>query len=237
MERPDPLLETQNDTLTERSVACIIDLVLLAIPIVPLAAFGPPGWVLGLVVFFGYRIGLEATYGQTIGKKLLDIVVVTADGEACDWRTSTVRNVLRVVDSVPFVVPYLLGIGAIVQSDDGQRIGDRVAGTMVTKVEPATDSTADRAASGLLVDEYRQRGEETYLVLKNERDESIDLSEAEISDGQGNRHEFPGNVTIDAGTVEMFHFDAEKQFAPVSGTPLVLHQNDQEQDIEWAAST
>jgi uncharacterized RDD family membrane protein YckC len=94
-------------------------------------------WV---VLGIAYYVVFEATLGATPGKFMLGLRVRMADGAACTWRAATIRNALRVVDGLPYFIPYLLG-AVVVWSDDpepsGQRyrrrrrVGDRVAGTLV----------------------------------------------------------------------------------------------------------
>jgi uncharacterized RDD family membrane protein YckC len=38
---------------------------------------------------------------------------------------------MRLVDSFPFVIPYLLGFVVALTDDEKRRLGDRVAGTLV----------------------------------------------------------------------------------------------------------
>jgi uncharacterized RDD family membrane protein YckC len=87
--------------------------------------------VAAAVASFGYFIGFEATSGATPGKRLLGIKVVKDDGSPMDWGAAIIRNVLRVVDYLPF--SYLLGFCLIVFQSRKQRIGDMAAGTLVVK--------------------------------------------------------------------------------------------------------
>ena len=71
--------------------------------------------------------------GQTIGKMAVSIRVVKFDeftGEIsrCTISASVVRNLLRLIDGI-FL--YIVGLIAIYYSDYEQRIGDRVADTIV----------------------------------------------------------------------------------------------------------
>lgn len=85
---------------------------------------------LGLAV--GYHALLEWRYGKTIGKYLVGIRVVAADGAAPSLRASVVRNVLRLVDWLPGF--YLVGIAALLASERKRRLGDRVAETAVVRL-------------------------------------------------------------------------------------------------------
>jgi uncharacterized RDD family membrane protein YckC len=80
-----------------------------------------------------YFIVLEGNYGQTVGKMAVRIKVVREDGTKIDYMDAVVRNVLRVIDLIPYFIPYLLGAILIWTSDKKQRLGDRVAHTIVVK--------------------------------------------------------------------------------------------------------
>ena len=79
-----------------------------------------------------YFIALEGMYGQTVGKRLSGIVVITEDLTAIDLRAALIRNVLRLIDGFVF---YAIGLVLILLSDRGQRLGDRVADTVVVRTE------------------------------------------------------------------------------------------------------
>jgi uncharacterized RDD family membrane protein YckC len=56
-----------------------------------------------------------------------------SDGAKPTWRAATLRNVLRFVDALPYVVPYLVGAVAVWNDrEQSRRLGDRVARTVVT---------------------------------------------------------------------------------------------------------
>jgi uncharacterized RDD family membrane protein YckC len=85
--------------------------------------------VVGLVVWFLYFTLLEGRYGQTVGKMALSIKVVReADGAPIDYGEAAVRTVLRIIDGL---FDYLIGAIFIWTSDEKQRLGDRVAHTVV----------------------------------------------------------------------------------------------------------
>jgi uncharacterized RDD family membrane protein YckC len=82
------------------------------------------------VLFFAYYIGTEAYAGGTIGKKVMGLRV-TKDGQQADLQSVVIRNVLRIVDGLPFL--YLLGVITMAVRSDRRRIGDIVAGTDVVR--------------------------------------------------------------------------------------------------------
>ena len=88
---------------------------------------------------FAYFILFEGLWnGQTIGKKLAGIRVRMADGTPITFAASTARNFLRVADFLPFV--YFLGVVSMFVNPKLQRIGDLVAGTVVTHEDKVTTS-------------------------------------------------------------------------------------------------
>ena len=85
-----------------------------------------------LVLFsFLYYSVLEGFLATTIGKSILKLTVVQLNGEACSLETAIKRNLLRYVDWLPTL--YFIGTIAVVTSKHGQRIGDHLAGTIVTR--------------------------------------------------------------------------------------------------------
>jgi uncharacterized RDD family membrane protein YckC len=73
-----------------------------------------------------YFFALESGDGQTVGKKVLKLRVVRADGGEAGMREIAVRTVLRVVDN------YLVGLIVMLATGDRrQRIGDLAAGTII----------------------------------------------------------------------------------------------------------
>lgn len=88
-------------------------------------------FLLDLAVWIGYFTLFEALLGATPGKLLVGIRVVRSDGSRLDAGSALVRNVLRIVDVIPFVIPYLVAAVAVWNSPTRQRVGDRVARTVV----------------------------------------------------------------------------------------------------------
>jgi uncharacterized RDD family membrane protein YckC len=86
-------------------------------------------WPIITVLYFTYLLG---RYGQTIGKMVVKIKVVNeADGSPITYQAAFIRTILLVIDSL-FI--YLVGALLILTSDNNQRLGDRVAHTVVVKV-------------------------------------------------------------------------------------------------------
>lgn len=77
-----------------------------------------------------YFIVLEKIYGGTLGKKALGLRVTREDGAPISWSESIIRNLLRIIDGL---VGYLVGAIIIWNSPLKQRLGDKLAHTVVVK--------------------------------------------------------------------------------------------------------
>jgi len=85
----------------------------------------------GEVLCFAYFLVLEANWGATLGKFATNLRVVREnDGGPIGWRAALLRNLLRPIDGL---VLYLVGFIAICMSPKRQRVGDKVAGTIVVR--------------------------------------------------------------------------------------------------------
>ena len=83
-------------------------------------------WVALALVYYGVA---EAATGQTLGKRLLNVRVVGADGNAARPGQIVVRTLLRLVDGFAF---YLVGLVVILATGERrQRLGDLAAKTRV----------------------------------------------------------------------------------------------------------
>ncbi len=89
--------------------------------------------VLGLSIL--YFILFESMDGQTIGKKIMHIKVVSEDSmKKPDLIAVIIRNVLRLIDSFPPNF-YIVGFILVILTDKHQRLGDILAKTVVVKEE------------------------------------------------------------------------------------------------------
>lgn len=128
-----------------RVVACIIDIILLVIVMTIFGfvtgnmagegvgfAYEGPAALISFVVGFGYFIVTEALWGGTPAKLMLGMRVVREeDGAPIDWAKSLIRNILRIVDGLFF---YLVGFIIALSSAKTQRLGDKLAKTVVVKL-------------------------------------------------------------------------------------------------------
>jgi len=90
------------------------------------------GWLTSQLLMFSLQEALCG--GQTRGKQLLGIRVVDAHGAAPGFGRCLVRNLLRPIDNLPF--GCTLGTILVASHPRAQRLGDRVAGTLVVQDPP-----------------------------------------------------------------------------------------------------
>lgn len=88
------------------------------------------------LTILAYYIVLEWKCGGTIGKLAMGIRVVKLTGEQIDLKASIMRNVLRIIDFLPFL--YHVGAISIWSSKIKQRVGDRLAKTVVVSRKSIT---------------------------------------------------------------------------------------------------
>ncbi|HVW34689.1 MAG TPA: RDD family protein, partial [Acidimicrobiia bacterium] len=88
--------------------------------------------VASFAVFFVYDVAFETlASGRTPGKRAAGLRVVRLAGEPVGFVASAVRNLLRLVDSLPGI--YAVGAACVLFSRRNQRLGDMAAGTLVVR--------------------------------------------------------------------------------------------------------
>jgi uncharacterized RDD family membrane protein YckC len=86
--------------------------------------------VAAFLLFYGYFAGFEAFWhGQTPGKRLIGLRVLSVSGRPARIDEAILRNLVRVVDQLPGV--YAIGILTMLITSRNQRLGDLAAGTVV----------------------------------------------------------------------------------------------------------
>lgn len=132
-----------------RAAAWLIDfcirIALLLLASMVLALLGRTGVglyaVVMFVVFWFYPVLLEAMWdGRTPGKRALGLQVIAANGAPVGWLAAFLRNLMRVVDMLPF--GYAFGLLATLGDPYGRRLGDMIAGTQVVHVVKAPEPFA-----------------------------------------------------------------------------------------------
>jgi uncharacterized RDD family membrane protein YckC len=92
------------------------------------------GWVVffQLLVAWLYFVLLEWLWnGQTIGKRIFGLRVISEYGEPARFTAVIVRNLVRVVDFLPAL--YGVGLVTLIVSSRSQRLGDYAGGTFVVR--------------------------------------------------------------------------------------------------------
>ena len=113
--------------------------------------------VVAVLLFDGYFILFELLmHGQTPGKKAMKIRVMRDDGTPVTANEVLVRNILRLVDFLPF--GYALGAVVMFPSPLSKRLGDLAAGTIVVK-EGQLDYRAYADDKGRSLPDCRRRGQ------------------------------------------------------------------------------
>ncbi len=95
----------------------------------------------GVLIYIGYFVLYEMTQrGQSPGKRLTGLRVISTTGAPLSLEQSAVRNILRIVDMLP--AAYTVALISILVTRRSQRLGDVASGAMVVKerlVEVAAD--------------------------------------------------------------------------------------------------
>jgi uncharacterized RDD family membrane protein YckC len=125
-------------------IALIMLLALWAIASIGAGEFGVGFLLIGFFVLTHFYGGLFETFwnGQTPGKRLIGLRVLSVDGRPINALQAVLRNILRDVDTMPyafgFFLPelqvvglYWVGLISMTLTDRYQRLGDLAAGTMV----------------------------------------------------------------------------------------------------------
>ena len=170
--------------LVTRGVAWSLDLTLLSlinICIYLIFFFFPVEFgygiatVLTFILNFFYYIGFELfAAGQTLGKRVMGIRVVSVTGSQLRFSESLIRNVVRVLDTLLFLVGAFVAFGDPLR----RRLGDLVADTIVVrdtrrKIPEALIRAQARANS--FQDDPAIRTRILNRVTREERDLILDL--------------------------------------------------------------
>jgi uncharacterized RDD family membrane protein YckC len=104
-----------------------------------------PGYEFAVVlpmfaIYFFYHPVLEIVMkGRTPGKRIANVRIVTRSGDTPSVGALLLRNVFRLVDSIP--VGYLVGLVATVLTAQHVRVGDLAAGTVLVLDPPAAPAS------------------------------------------------------------------------------------------------
>lgn len=104
-------------------------------------------------IYFLYHPILEiAMHGRTPGKRMAGVRLVSRTGDIPGAGALLLRNVFRIIDSMPFV--YLVGLATVMFTEQSVRIGDLAAGTLLVHDSAESEKSfaslhAAASASGL----------------------------------------------------------------------------------------
>jgi uncharacterized RDD family membrane protein YckC len=84
-----------------------------------------------LVIIFLYFILMEGILGYTLGKLIVGIRVYDLDGGRITIKQSLIRNFARLIDGI---FANLVGVVIMYKSSKNQRLGDKIAKTIVCRV-------------------------------------------------------------------------------------------------------
>ena len=134
--------ETQKASVLKRVLARMVDgLVAWALALVL-----PPVGILVGIMYLAVADGVQK--GQSLGKMVFGLEVVTSDGAPCDLKSSIYRNIpfelallflavpllgwiLLVIAGIPIL---LIELWLVIADHNGSRLGDRIAGTTVIEL-------------------------------------------------------------------------------------------------------
>ncbi|HYM28983.1 MAG TPA: RDD family protein [Steroidobacteraceae bacterium] len=115
-----------------------------------------------LAIYFLYHYAVElAMRGSTPGKRIAGIRIVAHDGSAPGAGALLVRNVFRLIDTLP--VLYCVGLVAVIATREHLRVGDMAAGTLLVyerdaaHLPPAAEAPRLDAQASELVAELLER--------------------------------------------------------------------------------
>lgn len=129
------------DTLLQ--IAAIIVLGMIAALALSVGFTGRLGkqWIVAILILMGFTVQVayfaffEAVWnGQTPGKRWTHLRVIQDSGRPIGAYEAILRNLIRIVDSLPTV--YATGLITMLISRENKRVGDYAAGTVVVHEKP-----------------------------------------------------------------------------------------------------
>jgi len=180
------------DTLIQGAIVIVLVLIFVGLGFgLSSAGFGRSSaaavWIVAILIFayfllmYGYFILFESIWnGQTPGKRLTHIRVIKDSGQPITAIDAVGRNLLRLVDQMPFA--YGIGVLCAWISPQSKRLGDYVAGTVVVHEKPfetvapqwdapVQASTHQYGANRLTLEEFALV--ETFLSRRSALEEGV----------------------------------------------------------------
>jgi uncharacterized RDD family membrane protein YckC len=123
-------------TVAPRYIAAMLDNVLamvLAVMAAKLIQGDAPLIQVPLLVgvYLGYYLVFEWLLSRTPGKMLMGLVVIQRDGRRCTRRQALVRTAFRLLEVNPLLLGGAPAALSIIWTRNHQRLGDKLAGTIV----------------------------------------------------------------------------------------------------------
>jgi uncharacterized RDD family membrane protein YckC len=89
--------------------------------------------IAAVCVYLLYFVVQEGAWSTTLAKRLFGLSIRRLDGSRCGWRGAALRTAARAIEVNP-LLPFgaLPGAVAVARSKRRQRLGDMLAGTVVT---------------------------------------------------------------------------------------------------------
>jgi uncharacterized RDD family membrane protein YckC len=119
--------------LIDVGVGIVLVLVLMVLPVM--------GGFLGFVAFHGYlltRDSLPFLNGQSVGKKIMGLMTLGADGQplTANWKAGLIRNAVLVIPCAGALIELLVLLTREDKANRGCRLGDEWASTKVVIHRP-----------------------------------------------------------------------------------------------------
>ena len=134
---------------------------------------------LGFLIFWGYYIVFELVWnGQSPGKRVVKLRVMSVEGVPVTLTGSMLRNLVRIIDFLP--PPYGIGVVTMFVSKQSRRLGDYAGGTLVVFDEGSLSLKSIKSWEPTpLQRQLAGNANQTLLDLPVERLEPDDIALAE----------------------------------------------------------
>jgi uncharacterized RDD family membrane protein YckC len=183
------------------------------------ADFAQAAGILGyFVLSTGYGIALEwRLRGQTLGKRVLGLRVMDAEGLRLDFSQIVIRNLLRAIDLLPAF--YLVGGTVAVYTRNCQRLGDLAANTIVIRSPRIEQPDLDRLLGG----KFNSLFEYQHLAARLRQRATPELAGIALS-ALLRREEFDPPARVELFDALAHHFQSVVEFPPEAVEAITSEQ-------------
>ena len=124
--------------------------------------------LVGLALIGCYYVFFEAFWhGQTPGKRWIGLRVIREGGYPLTFSASMIRNVVRLIDFLPFY--YMIGVITMFIDRKSRRLGDLAAHTIVVKEQKSVKLDSLDASTRILPAQAPDIGETARPAIRNVR--------------------------------------------------------------------